>query len=108
MEDFLGVAHAATCDLTLRVDGHDVIADFDTMNEDLYMTVMDPFEIDLNDDHCSPDWFQGGGLMPAVAGGHFAWLHPLTPGDHVIEFGGSLCGDFQFSTSATYLLHVGP
>ncbi len=106
MEAFVEQMHADTCSLTLRIDGQDVIADFDTMNEELHISVMDPFEINLNDDHCAVGWFQGGGLMPAVAAGHYALLQPLTPGDHVVEFGGSLC-EFQFSTGVTFLLHVG-
>lgn len=39
--------------------------------------------------------------------GYYARIHPLKPGDHVVEFGGSLCGDYPFSTAATYHLHVG-
>jgi hypothetical protein len=45
--------------------------------------------------------------MPGIGDGHYALIQPLTPGDHVIELGGSICGDYPFSTAVTYVLHVG-
>jgi hypothetical protein len=94
-----------TCALTLRVDGQDMMADFEMMNEDLYIRVSEPFEIDLHDEHSNSQYFAGG-IMMANGAGHYALLQPLTPGEHVLEFGGSNCGVYPFSTSATYLLHV--
>jgi hypothetical protein len=83
-----------------------VLPGFDDLYETLYIRVMERFELELHEEHWAAEWF-GGGVMPANGDGHYALLQPLTPGDHVIEFGGSICGDYPFETSATYLLHVG-
>ena len=48
-----------------------------------------------------------GGSMKAIADGDYARIQPLTPGDHVLELGGSTCGINPFQTSVTYRLHVG-
>lgn len=97
----------ATCALTLRVDGVDVL-DFDDLNEDLYIRVEEPFDVDYNEQHFNAPYGLAGGTIPTIADGHYARLAPLSPGDHVIEFGGALCdgGATWFETSATYLLHV--
>ncbi|MEZ4448993.1 MAG: hypothetical protein R3B09_05875 [Nannocystaceae bacterium] len=92
------------CSLTLRVDGVDVRPDLETLREDTYLDVFDPFEIELTEDHWAPSF--AGGTMDAVTAGYFAVIHALSPGDHVIEFGGENCAQ-QFSTSASYSLHVG-
>lgn len=97
--------YQATCELTLRIDGQEVL-DFESLHEDFYIRVMDLFELDLHEDHWAPDYFAGG-IMPAIGDGHYALVPPLSPGDHVIEFSGAICGDYPFETSATYLLHVG-
>lgn len=94
-----------TCALTLRLDGQDLIPEFDTMREALDVQVLAPFEVELDEAHWAAEWFAGG-VMPAVGRGYYVRLQPLTPGDHVLEFGGELC-DNAFSVSARYELHVG-
>jgi hypothetical protein len=93
---------ANICDLTLRIDGQDVRPDLEALDEDFYIRVIDPFDIDWHDDH-----WPGGGAVSSVGHGYYALVNPLPPGDHVIEFGGDDCEAHMFETSATYLLHVG-
>jgi hypothetical protein len=99
-----------TCTLTLRVDGQDVFAGgFDEMFEELYVLVPNQFEVELNtEDHYMTPYGVAGGAMPATGDGHYARLKALSPGDHVLELGGSACdGDaLWFETSAVYHLHV--
>lgn len=103
-----GLAH--TCTLTLRVDGEEVIAGgFDQMLDDLYVRVPDPFQAYVNpEDSFLTQWGIPGGEMYTVGDGHYARLKPLSPGDHVLELGGSTCdGDtLWFETAATYYLHI--
>lgn len=106
VEDWFDMQSEATCSLTLRIDGQDVRPDLATLDEDTYIRVMEPFEIDLDDEHWATEWFAGG-TMPAVGDGHYALIQPLTPGDHVLELGGTICGEYPFSTAVTYVLHVG-
>jgi hypothetical protein len=47
----------------------------------------------------------GGGPGLAVADGYYAMLHPLSPGEHMIRFGGTF-DDFGFSLNATYHVTV--
>jgi hypothetical protein len=106
IDEWYASSFANVCSLTLRLDGEDLIPSMETMVDGLYVTAMDPFEIDLNDAHWATEWFAGG-EMPAVGAGYYARLQPLTPGDHVLELGGTFCGEGAFSTYATYHLHVG-
>jgi hypothetical protein len=99
--------HVHTCGLTLRIDGQDVMPDFETLTEETYIKVSEPFDIDLNEAHWAPEYFAGG-VLPTTGHGNYVRLQPLPPGDHVIEFGGELCAPYSFSTSAKYVLHVGP
>ncbi len=106
VEAWFDANYANTCALTLRVDGKDVVPDFDELYTTHYLKVMEPFEVDVN-----PAWapeYTAGGPMPTLGAGHYARLMPLTPGDHVVEFGGSICGDHPFTTAVTYHLHVEP
>lgn len=98
----------AVCSLTLTVDGVDVLADMDVV-EDLYVVTEDTFDIEVNEDHFASSYGIAGGPMTAITGGFYVRLKPLAPGNHVIELGGSLCdgGTVVFDTSATYNLHVG-
>lgn len=105
-EAWLDDQYANTCDLTLRIDGQEVLS-FDELYEDLYIRVDELFEVDVHDEHWAPEYFSGGS-MPMIADGNYALIPPLPPGDHVIEFGGEICGDYPFETSVTYVLHVGP
>ena len=104
---------AHTCSLTLRIDGEDVVAggDFDGMVEALYVETFEPFEIDLHpSDHFMTQYGVAGGPMLTTGAGFYARLKKLTPGDHVLEFGASLCEgeELWFETSATYQLHIVP
>lgn len=105
-EEWYDYQHGNTCSLTLRIDGVDVRPDFESLDEDTYIEVIEPFDVDLNPEHWAPDYFDGG-IIPTIGDGQYALIKPLPPGDHVIEFGGSICGPYPFETSATYLLHVG-
>lgn len=69
-------------------------------------------------DKCSPQGTQVCPPVPlptdppvnSVAAGYWALLHPLSPGEHTIKFGGTLTfpnGD-TFRTGVTYLLNVVP
>lgn len=99
---------AHTCTLILRLDGEDVLAGgFDAMADQLWVNTYEPFDVVVNE-----QWGEYGpyfGPMFAHGGGYYARMHPLTPGDHVLEFGGSLCdgGSTLFETSAKYYLHIG-
>ena len=97
------------CELTLELDGVDLLAGLDASSE-LFGITEQPFEIDANDDHFASAEGFAGGVMPAVTAGYYVRLGPLAPGDHVLEFGGALCTDgaVDFSTRSTYHLHVGP
>lgn len=96
------------CSLTLKVDGQDVLADLDALNEVFNLTEQH-FAVDLDDDHFAASSFAGG-VMRAMTAGHYVRLKPLFAGDHVVEFGGAVCDDGQviFETHVTYQLHVGP
>lgn len=99
-----------TCTLTLRIDGEEVVAGgFDALLEEQYIQVPDPFEVYVNpEDSFLTQYGIPGGEMFAVGDGHYARLAPLSPGDHVLELGGSACdgNTLWFETSATYYLHI--
>lgn len=96
----------SVCSLTLRIDGEEVFPDFDALYEELFVMASEPFDVELHDEHFASQYGLAGGSMFATGIGHYAWIPPLTPGDHIIELGGSRCGDAPFSTGVTYLLHV--
>lgn len=106
-EEYYESLRADVCGLTLRIDGVEVRQSFEELEEDFHISVVEPFGVHLHDDHWAPESFAGGD-MPASGTGYYAVVNPLPPGDHVIELGGELCGEYPFSTSAIYLLHVGP
>jgi len=101
---------ANTCSLTLRVDGQDVIAGgFEQMLDELYVLAPEPFKADVNpDDSFLTPWGIPGGEMYTIGDGHYAHLKALSPGDHVLELGGTICAGnaVAFETSVTYYLHV--
>jgi hypothetical protein len=105
--DFIPGARPLTCELTLRLDGHEILADTAERDRTLWTEVLDPFTLTVADDGVFGD-FDGGVWPLAFIGGHFALFAPLTPGDHTLEFGGVLCdgGVTLFDTSVTYHLHV--
>lgn len=98
---------AKTCELTLRVDGKDIRPDFAALEQDTYIVVNEPFELNLHDEHWAVGYFEGG-PMPTTGAGHYVLLPPLPAGDHVIELGGKLCTAVPFETHVTYHLHIGP
>ena len=102
-------SRAATCELTLRIDGQDLLPDLDAMDDELYVEILDPFDIELGDDNFATE--SGGGPGPRVTwvDGNFALLRPLPPGDYTLELGGRMCDEDDgtlFETSATYTLHI--
>lgn len=102
-------SRAATCSLTLRLEGEDLLPDLETMDEELYVEILDPFTIVMTDDNFSTPFGGEGGERTTWADGHWALLEPLPPGDYTLEFGGSACnadGGVDFATLATYTLHI--
>jgi hypothetical protein len=99
----------ATCALTLRLDGEDLLGDdIEELDDLLYTDVLDPFLVDIDPDNWATQYGFEGGPTPMVTDGHFALLRPLAPGEHTLEFGGTVCdGDaVDFETFATYTLTV--
>ncbi len=108
-EPYFAANRAATCALTLKLDGEDLVSDeLEELDEELYVDVLDPFVPDINDDNWASQFGAPGGPTLTVADGHFALLRPLSPGEHTLEFGGSLCdeGEVFFETSATYTITI--
>jgi hypothetical protein len=98
-----------TCILTLRLDGVDLLGDdLADLDEALYVDVYDTFITDINADNWATQYGFEGGPTVTAADGHFALLRPLEPGEHVLEFGGTICdeGEVDFETSAVYHLTV--
>ena len=104
----IGSLPDGVCELTLKLDGVDLLADLDAAN-DLFGYTDDVFEVEANDDHFASAEGFAGGTIPAITAGYYVRIKPLAPGDHVLEFGGSLCtdGEVEFSTHTYYDLHVG-
>lgn len=102
--------HAATCELTLRLDGENLLGTkLPKLDKLLYVDVLVPYECDINPDNWATEFGFEGGVTPMVTNGHYALLNPLEPGEHVLEFGGSRCdgnGNPTFETFATYYLTV--
>ncbi|HWB77199.1 MAG TPA: hypothetical protein VG755_19670 [Nannocystaceae bacterium] len=100
---------ASTCSLTLRLEGHDLLPDLETMDEELYVEILDPFAIIMTDDNFSTPFGGLPGERTTWVDGHWALLEPLPPGDYTLEFGGSTCDEndeVDFETLATYTLHI--
>jgi hypothetical protein len=100
---------ASVCSLTLRIEGEDLLPDLETMDEELYTQILDPFTIVMTDDNFSTPFGGEAGERITWVDGHWALLEPLPPGDYTLELGGSLCDendDVVFDTLATYTLHV--
>jgi len=98
------------CNLTLRLDGEDVIPGSPgAIVETQWVGSYEPFDVYLNPDNWSDPSDGLSGEMTTVGGGYYARMHPLTPGDHLLELGGGLCfeGVTWFEVSATYHLHIG-
>ena len=106
--DYFPEDRAETCTLSLKLDGHDLLPDFASLDANLWVQILDPFKVFLN----PIDNFEGdaGGHMPAaLVDGHYALLKPLSPGDHTLEFSATQCtveDGTYFETAATYHLHV--
>ena len=101
---------AGTCELTLRIDGEDILPTTEDLDAELYVAQLEPFDIELDEDNWATQWGKPGGYFPSAwVDGHWALLEPLPAGDHVVEFGGAICDDndeLVWSTAATYYLHV--
>jgi hypothetical protein len=97
-----------TCHLTLRLDGEDLLPDQSTLDEELWVQILDPFPVVLDADNYTGG--AGGPRPAALVAGHYALLGPLKPGDHTLELGGARCDpdtqEVYFETSAVYHLHV--
>lgn len=95
-----------TCELTVLLDGVEVYDD----PSETFVGVYEPFEVSLPDDPDNLAAYFGlvGGTTQALGGGYYAHLPPLPPGEHSLEFGGSLCSGEQvvFSTHVEYTLIV--
>ncbi len=106
--EYFAERRAQTCALSLRLDDEDLLPDLESMDEELYVDVLDQFTVNMGDDNFATDF--GGTAGPRVTwvDGHWALLRPLPPGDHTLEFGGTRCvdGEAVFETNATYQLHV--
>jgi hypothetical protein len=107
-EGYFADNRAHTCSLTLRLDGEDLLGDTAELDAELYVQVLEPFEIQVNDDNWATQYGLLGGPYPSVADGHYALLRPLDPGEHTLEIGGMTCDgeDVWFETSAVYHLDV--
>jgi hypothetical protein len=106
---YFAANRAATCELTLRLDGDDLLSPkLGVLDHALYTDVLKPFETDIDPDNWATQFGFDGGPTPMITDGHYALLNPLLPGDHVLEFGGTLCNgdDIDFETFATYHLTV--
>ena len=107
--DYFADSRTATCELTLRVDGEDILPTTQDLDAELYVEHLEPFSLELDDDNWASQWGKpGGDYASAWLDGHWALLEPLAPGDHVVEFGGVICDGeaVSWSTAATYYLHV--
>jgi hypothetical protein len=98
---------AATCSLTLRLDGEDLLPNLSALDQNLWVQTLEPFPIFVTP---NDNWagYAGGNMPAALVDGHYALLRPLSPGDHTLELGGAQCdkGSVIFETSAVYNLHV--
>jgi hypothetical protein len=105
---YFAANRAETCSLTLRIEGQDLLPDFETMDEELYVQLLDPFAIFMTDDNFATPFGGVAGERTTWVDGHWAALEPLPPGDYTLEFGGSTCvdGEVDFETLATYTLHI--
>lgn len=100
---------ASTCSLTLRIEGEDLLPDFETMDDQLYVEILDPFAIFMTDDNFATPFGGVAGERTTWVDGHWALLEPLPPGDYTLEFGGSTCDEndeVDFETLVTYTLHI--
>ncbi|NVB42303.1 hypothetical protein G6O69_31055 [Pseudenhygromyxa sp. WMMC2535] len=103
----LGGVLDLACDLELSLDGAPMLTDFDDNRVAAGPFAMEVVKGQFNDD---PEGTLPPGIYdPTVSDGYWALVTPLSPGDHVLEFGGSLCVDGQpiFTTQVTYNLAVG-
>jgi hypothetical protein len=108
-EEWFADHRARTCSITLRLDGEDLLGDdLEELDDLLYVDVIDPFIVDINADNWATEFGFLGGDTPTVTDGHFALLRPLDEGEHVLEFGASICDGkaIEFETLATYNLTV--
>lgn len=109
VKEYFAWQRAHTCALTLVLDGQPLLGDTAEIDEELYVVVDEPFEVELNDDNWATEYGKQGGVYPlSFIDGHWALLEPLPPGDHTLEFSAVMCdgAEILFETSAEYELHV--
>lgn len=111
VESYLPAKRAQTCELHLTIDGVAIGGDTTAeLDPKLWVQITDPFDLVVNNDNWASQWGRPGGFTPAATvAGHWALITPLSKGNHVIEFGGSLCdanNAVTFTTSAVYNVTV--
>lgn len=94
------------CDLELVLDGEPMLT---SLADNRVPT--GPFTVDVADGHFSndpPNNVPAGHYDPVMSDGYWALITPLSPGQHTLELGGSLCIDGEpiFTTGVTYHLSV--
>jgi len=106
-KDYQATGRDHTCGLTLRVDGEDLLDDTEALDFELYVNILEPFAVELDDDNFAG--VAGGVYDSTLIDGHWALFKKLEPGDHVLEFGAEICDEpnlVSWETSVTYYLHV--
>lgn len=109
VKEYFAWQRSHTCSLTLVLDEEPLLADTEELDQELYVAVDEPFEVELNADNWATVYGKQGGLYPlSFIDGHWALLKPLPPGEHTLEFGAVMCDEtgVLFETSAHYDLHV--
>jgi hypothetical protein len=94
------------CDLELTLDGQPLAPSL----ADNRVTA-GPFEVEIADGHFAneaPYNLPPGTYDPVMSDGYWALVTPPPPGEHLLEFGGSLCVDGEpiFTTHVSYHLTV--
>lgn len=108
ISEYFDSERAAICELTVKVDGVDIAGDIEDADGKTWVKAMNLFDVELNADNYISAYGVSGGEYSAVTAGWFAKIKPLSPGDHVLEFGGQQCypDGSTWAVSATYQLHV--
>ncbi len=106
--EYVTYVRAHTCHLSIKLDGVPLLPSEAQLDARLWTQVTNPFSVTVNDDNFTGE--PGYTTPAAVAAGHYALLRPLSPGNHVLEYGGTRCDDdgaVEFETSVVYHLTVG-
>lgn len=110
LSSYIPDRRAHTCHLSIKVDGAPLLATQAQLDSKLWTQALEPFSVQVNDDNFASEYGVTGYTTPAgVTAGDYALLRPLSPGDHVLEYGGAVCDDLgavEFETSVVYHLTV--